>query len=76
MKLSEEFRTRAERCLKLAHQSPTLESHTHWLAMAQLWFQLAEYGEAQDAAFLSSSTVSLEQPERHGDPDTDHTFSK
>jgi hypothetical protein len=76
MKLSEEFRTRAERCLKLAHQAPTLGSHTHWLAMAQLWFQLAEYDDAQDAAFLSSGTVSREQAERHGDPNTDQTFSK
>lgn len=53
MELAEEFRVRAQRCLKLAHEAPTLEAQTHWLAMAQLWFSLAQHAEEQDARFLS-----------------------
>jgi hypothetical protein len=52
VELGEEFRTRAQRCLKLAQEAPTLEAQTHWLAMAQLWFSLAQHAEEQDAAFL------------------------
>lgn len=55
MELAEEFRTRAQRCLKLAQDAPTLEAQTHWLAMAQLWFSLAQHSEEQDAQFLSKS---------------------
>lgn len=57
MELAEEFRTRAQRCLKLAHEAPTLEAQTHWLAMAQLWFNLAQHAEEQDAEFLSRNTA-------------------
>ena len=59
MELTEEFRTRAQRCLRLAQEAPTLEAQTHWLAMAQLWFSLAEHAEEQDAAFLGKSTSSF-----------------
>ena len=59
LELSEEFRTRAQRCLKLAHEAPTLEAQTHWLAMAQLWFDLAEHSEEQDARFLGRSTSTF-----------------
>jgi hypothetical protein len=55
VELAEEFRCRAQRCLNLAHQAPTLEAQTHWLAMAQLWFSLAEHAEEQDAQFLGQS---------------------
>jgi hypothetical protein len=55
VELSEEFRARAQRCLKLAQDAPTLEAQTHWLAMAQLWFSIAQYSEEQDARFLSKS---------------------
>ena len=55
MELFEEFRMRAQRCLNLARESPTLEAQTHWLAMAQLWFSLAEHAEEQDAQFLGRS---------------------
>ena len=57
MELAEEFRTRAQRCLKLAQDAPTLEAQTHWLAMAQLWFSLAQHSEEQDAQFLSKSAT-------------------
>ena len=57
MELAEEFRTRAQRCLKLAHEAPTLEAQTHWLAMAQLWFSLAEHAEGQDAEFFAGSAA-------------------
>ena len=59
MELAEEFRTRAQRCLKLAHEAPTLEAQTHWLAMAQLWFGLAQHAEEQDAMFLSDGAARL-----------------
>ena len=59
VELAEEFRTRAQRCLKLAQEAPTLEAQTHWLAMAQLWFSLAQHAEEQDARFLSSTASQL-----------------
>jgi hypothetical protein len=59
VELAEEFRTRAQRCLKLAQEAPTLEAQTHWLAMAQLWFSLAQHAEEQDALFLSNSALRL-----------------
>lgn len=59
MDLAEEFRNRAHRCLKLAHEAPTLEAQTHWLAMAQLWFSLAEHAEERDAAFFAEATARL-----------------
>jgi len=66
VELAEEFRTRAQRCLQLAHSAPTLEAQTHWLAMAQLWFSLAEHAEEQDAAFLGQSTPQF-RSEENGD---------
>ncbi len=65
MELAEEFRTRAQRCLKLAQEAPTLEAQTHWLAMAQLWFSLAQHAEEQDAAFLSKKASP--HPRKNGD---------
>ena len=61
--LSDEFRNRAQRCLKLAHEAPTLEAQTHWLAMAQLWFSLAEHAEGQDAEFFSGQASQLQAGE-------------
>jgi hypothetical protein len=58
VELAEEFRTRAQRCLKLAQEAPTLEAQTHWLAMAQLWFGLAQHAEEQEADFLSRSATA------------------
>ena len=55
VELAEEFRTRAQRCLKLAHEAPTLEAQTHWLAMAQLWFSLAQHAEEQETQFLGNA---------------------
>lgn len=78
MELAEEFRTRAQRCLKLAQEAPTLEAQTHWLAMAQLWFKLAQHAEEQDARFLSKSasphpekTDGEENGHSNGDGDGD-----
>ena len=50
---------RAQRCLKLAQDAPMLEAQAHWLAMAQLWFNLAQHAEEQEAEFLSSSVSRL-----------------
>ena len=48
MELADDFRIRAQRCLALAGAAPTLEAQTHWLGMAQLWLNLAQYAEEQD----------------------------
>lgn len=74
VELAEEFRTRAQRCLKLAQEAPTLEAQTHWLAMAQLWFSLAQHAEEQEAQFLSQSASPRSQKddgEENGHPDGD-----
>jgi hypothetical protein len=61
VELAEEFRIRAQRCLKLAQEAPTLEAQTHWLAMAQLWFSLAQHAEEQDAMFLSKAAGTMKE---------------
>jgi hypothetical protein len=61
--LADEFRNRAQRCLKLAQEAPTLEAQTHWLAMAQLWFSLAQHAEEQDAAFLGGAASQFRSEE-------------
>ncbi|HET7681188.1 MAG TPA: hypothetical protein VFK79_13775 [Xanthobacteraceae bacterium] len=72
MELTEEFRTRAQRCLKLAQEAPTLEAQTHWLAMAQLWFSLAQHAEEQDAEFLGKSVSQLRtKGDENGQPNGD-----
>jgi hypothetical protein len=78
VELSEEFRMRAQRCLKLAQEAPMLEAQAHWLAMAQLWFNLAQHAEEQDAEFLSKSVSQLrsksgENGESNGDGDGDES---
>ena len=79
VEIAEEFRTRAQRCLKLAAEAPTLEARTHWLAMAQLWFDLAQHSEEQDAQFENKSkTRSMKNGDeaghsnRNGDDDKGH----
>jgi len=62
MELSQDFRARAQRCLALAGAAPTLEAQTHWLGMAQLWLNLAQYSEDQDARFLSEHAPHLVDP--------------
>ncbi|HET7680742.1 MAG TPA: hypothetical protein VFK79_11490 [Xanthobacteraceae bacterium] len=52
MDLATEFRIRAERCLALSREAATIESQTHWLGMAQLWYSLAQYAEDQDMMSL------------------------
>jgi hypothetical protein len=59
MELYEEFRIRAQRCLALAGAAPTLEAQTHWLGMAQLWLNLAQFAEDQDQP--SSATEPLRE---------------
>lgn len=64
MELADEFRNRAQRCLKLAQEAPTLEAQTHWLAMAQLWFSLAQHAEEQDAVFMGKTAPQLAADEK------------
>ena len=59
MELADDFRNRAQRCLKLAQEAPTLEAQTHWLSMAQLWFSLAQHAEEQEAAFIGKTAPQL-----------------
>ena len=58
MSLNDEFRERAYRCLALAESAPSIEARTHWLSMAQLWFNLVEYAEAQDEKFVRDAGVN------------------
>ena len=72
VELAEEFRIRAQRCLKLAQDAAMLEAQAHWLAMAQLWFSLAQHAEEQDAEFLSQSVSRLRATgEQSGDSNGD-----
>jgi len=72
VELAEEFRIRAQRCLKLAQDAAMLEAQAHWLAMAQLWFSLAQHAEEQDAEFLSKSVSQLRaKGEQNGDSNGD-----
>jgi hypothetical protein len=48
MDLPGEFRTRAQHCLAFSREATTIEAHTHWLAMAQFWFNLSELAEHRD----------------------------
>ena len=48
MDLAADFRIRAQRCLALAGAALRLEAQTHWLGMAQLWLNLAQYAEEQE----------------------------
>jgi hypothetical protein len=59
MELYDEFRARAQRCLALAGAAPTLEAQTHWLSMAQLWLNLAQYAETQDQDFIRDGAAAL-----------------
>ena len=69
MDLTDEFRVRSERCLKLAREAPTAEAHTHWLAMAQLWLSLAEHAEEQEAGLLARARPPLAEKGLDGDGD-------
>ena len=66
MELAEEFRARAQRCLKLFQEAPTIEAQAHWISMAQLWLNLACHTEEQDAEFLSREAIH-DPPEIGGD---------
>jgi hypothetical protein len=59
MELCDEFRARAQRCLALAGAAPTLEAHTHWLSMAQLWLNLAQHAEDQEQHFIRDGAAAL-----------------
>jgi hypothetical protein len=59
MELYDEFRTRAQRCLALAGAAPTLEAQTHWLSMAQLWLNLAQFAEDQEEHFVRNGAAAL-----------------
>lgn len=71
MDIAEEFRTRAQHCLKLAHEALTLEAQTHWLAMAQLWFSLAEHAEERDAASIGEASAWPQVGRKHGNGHAD-----
>ena len=66
MELSDDFRTRAERCLSLAREAPTLEAHTHWISMAQLWLSLAQFSEDQEESFMREGPMAIAAREVDG----------
>jgi hypothetical protein len=45
VELAKEFRKNAAECLKLSQQADSLQSQGYWIAMAQLWFDLAVHAE-------------------------------
>jgi hypothetical protein len=49
VELSREFRKNAAECLKLSQEADSLESQGYWIAMAQLWFELAVHAEDREA---------------------------
>lgn len=49
MELSKEFRKNAAECLSLSQEAHSLESQGYWIAMAQLWFDLAVHAEDRKA---------------------------
>lgn len=57
MELADEFRARAQRCLKFSQEAPAMEAQAHWISMAQLWLNLAHFAEDQDAEFLSKEAA-------------------
>ena len=59
MDLEADFRSRAERCLALARDAPTVEAHVHWISMAQLWLNLAQYAEDQEQTFVRMAMTKL-----------------
>ena len=50
MDLTDEFRTRAAECLRLAENAHSLADQTMWLDMAQFWLRLSEHAREQEAA--------------------------
>jgi hypothetical protein len=66
MDLSQEFRLRAERCLELAREAMTVESHAHWIAMAQLWLNLGNFAEELDG-LPASPPLANAQPKAQED---------
>lgn len=68
MELIDEFRNRAQRCLALAGAAPTIEAQTHWLSMAQLWLNLAQYAEDQDRHIVRERGPTLGARRRGTDP--------
>jgi len=61
VELAEEFRTRAAECFRWAQNARTLESRVHWLSMAQVWLQLAQYAEDKEAIRNSNPAANSEE---------------
>ncbi len=49
LELSEEFRNNARHCLELSGKAESLQAQGYWVAMAQLWFDLALHAEDRQA---------------------------
>jgi hypothetical protein len=45
LELSDEFRNNARNCLRFSQEANSLEAQGYWIAMAQLWFDLATNAE-------------------------------
>ena len=48
--LTDEFRTRAAECLRLAENAHSMADQTMWLDMAQFWLRLSEHARQQETA--------------------------
>jgi hypothetical protein len=59
LELSVEFRKNARECLELSQKADSLEAQGYWIAMAQLWFDLATNAEERKAIeSVNPSTIS------------------
>jgi hypothetical protein len=68
MDLPGQFRTRAQHCLALSREAATIEAQSHWVAMAQFWFNLSEMAEHQDND--GTQDASLPRPPDELEPQT------
>ena len=54
MSTSDEYRSNAESCLRMAQTVHNLQDRPFWLTLAQSWLQLAEHSKRGNGAFEQS----------------------
>jgi hypothetical protein len=54
MAVSDEYRSNAESCLRMAQTAHNLQDRPFWLTLAQSWLQLAEQSARGDGEFEQS----------------------
>jgi len=54
MSVSDEYRSNAESCLRMAQAVHNLQDRPFWLALAQSWLQLADHSARSGGEFEQS----------------------